>query len=263
MKIGFTQIITGGMSLDDCLALCKDAGYEAMELSFTEGGALDINMNDSDIKNVAKKCADANVDIASVIGGYKDSGSMLSLNPEDRKKRAKSIIRILEIGNLLGTDGMLLHPGQLKPEGTYTEVWRAFAEELKKLAPIAESYKVAICVENVWNKFLLSPKEMREFIDEVGSQWVCAYLDTANMMAYGYPEHWVRELGSRIKKVHFKDFKRSSHSFVNLLEGDTDWALLMKEFRTVGYDSYVIHEVGGDRNAQIDLAERMRKIIAM
>jgi L-ribulose-5-phosphate 3-epimerase len=263
MKIGITQIITGGMPLDDCLSLCKEAGYEAIELSFREGGSLDINMSESDIKEVAKKCADAGVDIASVIGGYKDGGSMLSLHSEERKKSARSIKRILEIGSILGTDGMLLHPGQLTSQGLYQDAWDAFLEELKKLAPVAESYKVAICVENVWNKFLLSPKEMREFVDAVGSKWVATYLDTANMMAYGYPEHWVRELGKRIKKVHFKDFKRGSHSFVNLLDGDTDWALLMKEFRAVGYDSYVIHEVGGDHAALVDIAERMRKIVAM
>ena len=263
MKIGITQIVTGGMPLDDCLNLCKEAGYEAIELSFREGGELDINMSESDIKKVARKCADAGVDIASVIGGYRDGGSMLSLHSEERKKSARSIKRILEIGSILGTDGMLLHPGQLTSQGLYQDAWNAFLEELKKLAPVAESYKVAICVENVWNKFLLSPKEMREFVDAVGSKWVATYLDTANMMAYGYPEHWVRELGKRIKKVHFKDFKRGSHSFVNLLDGDTDWALLMKEFRAVGYDSYVVHEVGGDHAALVDIAERMRKIVAM
>jgi hexulose-6-phosphate isomerase len=263
MKIGITQIVTGGMSLDDCLSLCKEAGYEVIELSFREGGELDINMSESDIKDVAKKCADAGVEIASVIGGYRDSGNMLSLHSEERKKSARSIKRILEIGSILGTDGMLLHPGQLTAQGLYQDAWYAFLEELKKLAPLAESYKVAICVENVWNKFLLSPKEMREFVDAVGSKWVGTYLDTANMMAYGYPEHWVRELGKRIKKVHFKDFKRSSHSFVNLLDGDTDWALLMKEFRAVGYDTTAIHEVGGDHATLVDLAERMRKIVAM
>lgn len=260
MKIGITQIVTGNMSLDDLLSLCRKAGYQAVELSFREGAELDINMSESEIKAVAKKCADAGVEIASVIGGYRDGGSMLSLNPEDRKKSAKSIRRMLEIGSILGTDGMLLHPGQLRPEGTYTDVWNNFLQELKELAPVAESYKVAICVENVWNKFLLSPKEMREFIDAVGSNWVGVYLDTANMMAYGYTEHWIRELGKRIRKVHFKDFKRSSHQFVNLLDGDTDWKLVITEFRNIGYDSYVVHEVDGDF---FDIADRMRKIISM
>ena len=89
------------------------------------------------------------------------------------------------------------------------------------------------------------------------------YLDTANMMAYGYPEHWIRSLGSRIAKVHFKDFDRSGHCFVNLLDGDTDWSTVVAELRQAGYDWPVIHEVGGDRDAQIDLAQRMRQIVDM
>ena len=100
-------------------------------------------------------------------------------------------------------------------------------------------------------------------VDEVDSEWVGTYLDTANMMAYGYPEHWIRELGNRIKRVHFKDFKRREHRFVNLLDGDTDWPTVMRELRAIGYDEYVIHEVGGDRETQIDIAKRMRQIVAM
>jgi hexulose-6-phosphate isomerase len=263
MKVGITQIVISSMSLDECLDLCKEADYECIELSFREGGALDINMSESEIKAVAKKCSDAGVEISSIIGGYSDRGNMLSLDPEERKKGSKSIRRILEIGEILGTDGMLLHPGQLTSEGTYQEAWDGLLNELKEMAPVAESHKVAIGVENVWNKFLLSPKEMREFVDAVGNDWVGTYLDTANMMAYGYPEHWIRELGKRIKKVHFKDFKRREHKFVNLLDGDTDWALLMKEFRNIGYDSYAVHEVGGDRDTLIDLGARMHKIVAM
>ncbi|MBD3182190.1 TIM barrel protein [Candidatus Poribacteria bacterium] len=263
MKIGITQIIISSMTLEESLDLCKEAGYECIELSFREGGTLDINMSDSDIKEVGKKCADAGVKISSLIGGYSNGGNMLSLNPEDRKTRSKSVIRILEIASVLGVDGMLLHPGQLTSQGTYQEAWDGFLDELKELAPIAESNKCAICVENVWNKFLLNPKEMREFVDAAGSEYIATYLDTANMMAYGYPEQWIRELGSRIKKVHFKDFNRREHSFVNLLDGDTDWPLLMEEFRKIGYDTYAVHEVGGDRAKLIDIAERMRKIVAM
>jgi L-ribulose-5-phosphate 3-epimerase len=249
MKIGVTQIVLSRMSLDETLDLCKEAGYEAVELSFREGGELDINMGESELKKVGERCAAAGVEISSVIGGYRDRGNMLSLD--------------LEIAGVLGVDGMLLHPGQLTSEGTYQDAWDGFLKELKELAPVAESHKAAICVENVWNKFLLSPKEMREFVDAVGSDWVGSYLDTANMMAYGYPEQWIRELGKRIRKVHFKDFKRREHRFVNLLDGDTNWPLVMKEFRNIGYDSCVVHEVGGDREALIDIAERMRKIVAM
>ena len=263
MKIGVTQIILGGMSLDDTLSLCQDAGYDAVELTFGEDQDTDINMSDDELKGIASKCADAGVEISSITAGYKDRGSLLSLDAETRQRGVRSLARGLEVAGALGVGGILLHPGQLSVEGTYQEVWDNLVGHLKDLAPSAESHKVAIGLENVWNKFLLSPKEMRDIVDEVDSDWVGTYLDTANMMAYGYPEHWIRELGSRIKRVHFKDFSRGSHQFTNLLDGDTDWTAVMEAFRAVGYDGYVIHEVGGDRDAQIDLAERMRKIVAM
>ena len=62
---------------------------------------------------------------------------------------------------------------------------------------------------------------------------------------------------------NFKDFKRRDHAFVNLLDGDTDWPAVMSELRNQGYDSTLIHEVGGDRSTLVDLGERMRRIVAM
>jgi len=187
----------------------------------------------------------------------------MSRDPAEREKCCRSLACSLEIAGVLGADGVLLHPGQLTAEGTYEEAWNDLRDALREMASAAEESQAAIGLENVWNKFLLSPWEARTFIDEVDSAWVGIYLDTANMMAYGYPEHWVRGLGKRIKKVHFKDFIRREHRFVNLLEGDTDWPTLMKELRQVGYDSTLIHEVGGDHQALVDLGERMRRIVAM
>ena len=263
MKIGVTQIILLNMSLDDTLGLCQEAGYEAIELVFRDEKDLDASMSASEIQGVGERCEAAGVEISSVIASYGDRGSLLSLDAAERERGIKSLARNLEIAGILGVGGILLHPGQLTVEDTYQTVWDNLVGILKDLAPVAASNKAAIGIENVWNKFLLSPKEMREFVDAVGSEWVGTYLDTANMMAYGYPEHWIRELGSRIKRVHFKDFKRREHQFVNLLDGDTDWPAVIRELRAVGYDTPVIHEVGGDRATQIDIAERMHQIVAM
>lgn len=263
MKIGITQIILGNMPLGDTLALCQEAGYDAVELCFDEDRDTNIRMNLSEIRTVGETCVAAEIEVSSVIANYRDGGNLLSLNPIDRENGVKSVVRSLEIAGVLDVDAILLHPGQLTVDGTYQAAWDNLSSILSQLAPIAASNKTVIGLENVWNKFLLSPKEMCDFIDAIGSEWLGVYLDTANMMAYGYPEHWIRELGDRIVRVHFKDFKRSNHQFVNLLDGDTDWQTLMHEFRAVGYDGYVVHEVSGDWAAQVDIAERMRRIVAM
>ncbi len=263
MKIGVTQIILGKMSLEDTLALCREAGYECVELVFREGGDPDVNMSASELKAVGQKCKAAGVEIGSVIANYADRGSLLSRNPDDREKQKRCVVRSLEIAGLLGVNCTLVHPGQLTVNGTYEQAWDDLKGILKELAPLAEKNRAAIGLENVWNKFLLSPKEMRDFLDEVGSDAVGAYVDTANMMAYGFPEQWIRSLGKRIKKVHFKDFKRREHKFVNLMDGDTDWSTVVKELRAIGYDDCVIHEVSGEHEIQMEMARRMKRIVAM
>lgn len=263
MKAGVTQIILGKMDLTGTLDLCREAGYEAVELVFGEDSDLNVDMSAEELAGVGERCKAAGVEIGSVLAHYAERGSLMSRAAAERDQCCRCLERALEIAGILGVDGVLLHPGQLTAEGTYEEAWNDLRDALKEMASVAEANEAAIGVENVWNKFLLSPREAAQFVDEVDSPWVGIYLDTANMMAYGYPEHWIRGLGSRIKKVHFKDFSRRDHSFVNLLDGDTDWPTIMAELRASGYDSTVIHEVGGDRETLVDLGDRMRRILAM
>jgi L-ribulose-5-phosphate 3-epimerase len=263
MKIGVTQIILKDHSLDDVIGLCVDAGYDAVELVFGEGSDPDVDMSDDEIRGVRKKCDDAGIEIGSSIAWYAERGCFLSESPSEREKGVKCLRRSIEVANVLGVDAVLLHPGQLTASATYQEAWDWMLSELKEIAPLAEEKGVTVGIENVWNKFLLSPKEMADFVDAVGSPRVGAYLDTANMMLYGYPEHWIRGLGSRISRVHFKDFVRRDKSFVPLMDGDTEWGTIVKDLRDIGYDSYVIHEVGGDRDLQIEMAKRMRKIVSL
>ena len=106
---------------------------------------------------------------------------------------------------------------------------------------IAEKYDIKIGIENVWNKFLLSPLEFRVFIDKIDSPYVGAYFDVGNVLLTGYPEHWIRILGSRIKKVHFKDYRREPGgfgSFVDLLSGDVNYPAVMDAFADVGYNGF-------------------------
>jgi len=119
-------------------------------------------------------------------------------------------------------------------------------EALKELAPYAEQKGVVIGIENIWNKFLLSPLEMRNFIDEIGSPWVQVFLDVGNMVLFGYPEQWIKILNKRIKKVHFKDFRRGAPTlagFVDLLAGDVDYIKVIDAFIEAGYEGWANAEM--------------------
>jgi len=87
---------------------------------------------------------------------------------------------------------------------------------------------------------------MRAFIDQFQSEWVGSYFDVGNTLATGYPEHWIEILGSRIARVHFKDYRRqvgSVNGFCDLLSGDVDWPGVMRALRSIKYTGWVAAEM--------------------
>jgi hexulose-6-phosphate isomerase len=124
--------------------------------------------------------------------------------------------------------------------------WERALALVTDAVPLAEDLGVTICIENVWNTFLLSATEMRDFVDAAGSPRVAAYFDTANCVKYGVTEQWVRVLGRRIGRVHFKDYRRGVgglSGFVHLLEGDVDYPATMQALKDVRYRGYVTAEI--------------------
>jgi hexulose-6-phosphate isomerase len=137
----------------------------------------------------------------------------------------------------------------------------------ERIVPLAQEHKVVVAVEEVWNKFLLSPLEFARYVDEFESPWVRAYFDVGNVVFYGYPQDWIRTLGPRIVKVHVKDFRvdrqNGRFAFLNVGEGDIDWPEVRRALADIKYSGYITTEVqGGDEAYLKDLAGRLDRFLA-
>lgn len=164
---------------------------------------------------------------------------------EVRKKSIQCIIQSLDTAEALGADTVLVVPAVVKPDVTYEDAWQRSYETIGEVLPIAEEKKVALAVENVWNKFLLSPIEFADYVDGFESKWLMAYFDVGNIVLYGYPQHWIRTLGHRLRKVHIKGFHAETKAWVQLLEGSIDWQAVMTALKEVGYDDVLTAELRG------------------
>jgi hexulose-6-phosphate isomerase len=137
----------------------------------------------------------------------------------------------------------------------------------ERILPLAAELRIVVAVEEVWNKFLLSPVEFARYVDEFESPWVRAYFDVGNVVFYGYPQDWIRTLGKRIVKLHLKDFllDRPSGRFHwrNLGEGDIDWPEVRRALADIGYDGYTTTEIaGGDAAYLKDVVARVERFYA-
>ena len=232
--------------IKDAMKEAKAAGYDCIELCFAPGGPLGPETTEAECKQILADAKAVGIEISSLCTGMYWDVSLTDDNEDVRQKAYGLTVSYIEHARMLKVKHILVVPGAVdvffKPDFKkvqYDIVWKRSVQQLKKLAKEAEKNKVTICVENVWNKFLLSPIEMRFFLDEISSPNVACYFDVGNIMLYGFPQQWIRSLGKRIKRVHFKDFKTSvgtAAGFCDLLAGDVPWAEVMKAFREIGYD---------------------------
>ena len=263
-------------SIEECMILAKKAGFEGIELALAKTGKLSMESIDEEILDVKKKADEIGIKICSLATGLYWQYSLTANSPLIREKAKEVVKKQIDVAALLGVDCILVCPGTVgvdfRPEDVvpdaedisffagseiidYDVAYERSMEALRELAPYAERKKVIIGIENIWNKFLLSPLEFRNFIDEIGSDFVKVFLDVGNMVLYGYPEQWIKILGDRIKKVHFKDFRRSAHGlsgFVDLLAGDVNWVKVIESFDKIGYDGWASAEMCPTYNLYTD-----------
>ena len=236
-------------TLRECFELAAKAGFEGVEVALAEDGEVNLNTTETQLLQIRRQAEECGVSLYSVASGLYWDYALTDPDAATRQK-AKDIVRKqLETASVLGCDTILVVPGAVRVDfspklgiNDYQTVYERSLEAFNELKSDAEKCKVSIGLENVWNRFLVSPLEMRDFIDKIGSPYVGSYFDVGNVLFNGEPEHWVRALGSRIKKVHFKDFRKAVGTldgFVDLLAGDVNYPEVMKALREVGYDGWV------------------------
>ncbi len=239
--------------LDRKLALAHDAGFAGFEIDLTADGPVSLKSTDADLAVVRRQFDAAGLVPSGLATGLYWGANAASADPAVRVK-AETILRAqIRCARALGIDAILVVPGAVGVDFIpgaevvpYADAYDRALDFVRRLAPVAEAAGVTICVENVWNKFLLSPLEMRAFIDAASSRAVAAYFDAGNALLTGYPEHWIAALGPRIRRVHFKDFRRAVGTvdgFCDLLSGDVDWPAVMRALRAIRYDGWVAAEM--------------------
>lgn len=254
MKKGISIWSFPAGKLSDSFALAKDAGFEGVEVALDEdSGEITLGSGERDLLAVKQQAQDAGIALYSVASGLYWSYWLNSDNQAERTKAKDIVKKQLDTAAILGCESILVIPGCVNAEFAapgrvmdYAETYERSLESLMEVKEHAEKCKVEIALENVWNKFLLSPLEMRDFIDKLNSSYVGSYLDIGNVLANGFPEQWVQILGSRIKKVHFKDYRVEAgglHGFVDLLAGDVNYPAVMQALEKIGYDGWVSAEM--------------------
>ena len=225
----------------------RDAGFDAVELNVSiDGIGLTMNTSREEAKRIRKMAEHYRLRLSSISTNLLWKFPLSHYDEKVRERGRKVIEKQIELAGYIGADTVLVVPGVVNEETSYLDCYRHSQDELRKVLPLAEKHNIHVGIENVWNKFLLSPLEMARYIDEFHSDYIGAYYDVGNALQYGYPEQWISILGERIRKVHVKDFKLNVGNitgFVPLLAGDVNWEKVYQALKNIGYKDTVTAEI--------------------
>lgn len=256
-------MIKEDLSLVDKFKLIKDLGFHGVELNSP------LDMKISDVLSAKEK---AGIELPSVVNKDHWSKPLSDPDPQIRLQCIESVAKSLEEVKELGGDTVLVVPGVVNEKVSYEQAYYNSQNAIRELIPYAEKTGMQIALENVWNNFILSPVEAKRFVDEINHPLVGWYFDIGNILRYGWPEHWIKTLNSRIMKLHAKEYSRELMNTkgiwdgfkVDLLKGDNNWPVVMKTVSEINYSGgWLTAEInGGDRNYLKEISTQMDKIIS-
>ena len=146
-------------------ALAREVGFEGMEVNTI--------VNPADAEAIAKASQSAKLPIHSVMNSEHWRSPLSSADPAVVDKSVKGMLTSIANAKLLGADTVLLVPAVVDAKTGYKDAWdRSHKVIRERILPEAEKQGIIIGIEEVWNKFLLSPLEMNAYVDSFKSRWV-------------------------------------------------------------------------------------------
>ena len=241
-------------------ALARECGFDAIEMQTVA--------RDEEAAEIKEAAAKAGLRIHSVMNMDHWRFPLSSSDPEVVTKSVAGMETSIRNAALWGADAVLLVPAVVDATTGYRDAYTRSQRVIReRLLPLARDKKIVIAVEEVWNKFLLSPMEFARYVDEFDSPLVKAYFDVGNVVLYAFPQDWIRTLGPRIVKLHLKDFtldrRNGTFAWKAIGEGDIDWIEVRRALTDIKYEGYATTEVsGGDAAYLKDLAARVDRFLA-
>lgn len=232
--------------LNDVFAEIKAAGFDYAELNmYSQRGTYPNIWNgadDEEILAVGELAKKHGITPVGIVSAELWSKCLTDLDPAVRGAGMEVIRKMIHVCELLGMDTVLVVPGVVNETVSYKTAYENAQSCLKVLGKEAAAKGVVLAIENVWNKFLLSPLEMRRFVDECG-EGVGAYFDAGNIERDGFQTHWIEVLAEKIRRVHVKGFDKEGGNFCYLHQGTINWKATFDALKAVGYAGPVSTEM--------------------
>jgi hexulose-6-phosphate isomerase len=246
-------MIGEGATVADKFALCRDLGYDGMEL---------VSPADFTAVEVRTASEATGLPVHGLVDMKHWEIRLSSPDAATRDQGVEILKQAIRDAHAFGGFSVLLVPGQVAgTEENHDHVWQRSIPCIRQVLPLASRLGVRVLIENVWNGFCETAEQARDYLDEIDSPWVGQYFDIGNVRKFAPSETWVRTLGPRIVKLDVKDWSETA-GFCKIGDGDVDWPAVRQALDEIGFTGWCTAEVdGGPREVLADVAARMDRVL--
>lgn len=243
------------MDLKTCFEICAEAGFDGVEVNYDLDSDISPAASEDELRAIGDMARGKGLEIAGVCSYLFWPYPFTHEDAVIRERAIELGTKMIRAARLLGTSELLVVPGATyipwmpeEPPVRFDVAEDRARQAIGRLLETAITEKVHLNLENIFiNGFLHSPREMADFVDQFGSDYVRVHFDTGNIMQYHFPEHWIALLGNRIRHVHLKEFNRKNaefnvDTFRPLLDGSTNWPAVLDALEAIGYTGYLTFE---------------------
>ena len=217
----------------------QKSGFDHLELSLEPPGPLgEVTWDD-----LRKKISNSNMKIASLTSTQFDLFTLASLDGEPEKTAARDTVKqFLHRDSSGNSDTMIRisahekHPLNQVTVNDYETAFNSLFLTITELADTAEELSAPLAIENPTAGLLLSPLELRDFIDEINSPYVGVCLNPTHAARFGNPLDWLHVLDPRIFALRLK---LPSHANIDAENPHTD---LLTEMETINRTIPIIYK---------------------
>ena len=261
MRLGIVGMLPG-----DFRAFGRSHFEAIRALEFTGAGfhlpsELASEMTREDIERARTLFVDYEIDLVQMGIGY--SECLFHPDPDVRQQVIEKINRTIPIGAALSAHYVLIRPGSMNPQGSWTphrdnftaDAWNRLIETLKQITPVLEEHDVTVVMETHLVSILKNPEACHQMVQMVGSPHLRLVLDYVNhfeTLKHVYQssarlDHIFEEMGPIGPVMHVKDISLGKGLVLHIEEaiprnGELDLEYCLQSWEKLYPDGYGLIE---------------------
>jgi sugar phosphate isomerase/epimerase len=227
-------------TLEEAVAITKALGFQATDLGYFHGPAVDKLQVINDPTGYAGYIRSLGITVPTFYHLFGETLYDRNLaDPASLEKNLRDFVKVVEFCRAAEIPVLFIIPGMVNPGQTREQAFEISVRSLQEMLPIARKAGVVLSIEAHVHSYLESPAMVIQVLGEV--EGLKLTLDYSHFICLGYRQEEVDALAPYAAHVHLRQ-ARSGVLQAEMSQGTINIGALLGLLNRLQYDGYIALE---------------------